>query len=71
MLIDALCRSRNFWKWILLKIKNLEEGGADDSVGTVEFVARYKIAGKGYRLHEISRFENIDGRWYYLDGQHL
>lgn len=39
---------------------------------TVEFVARYKIAGRAYRLHEISRFvceQGVDGpRWYYVDG---
>ncbi|MBI3229648.1 MAG: hypothetical protein HYZ45_05545 [Burkholderiales bacterium] len=38
----------------------------------VEFVARYKIAGRAHRLHEISRFvcENeTDGpHWYYVDG---
>jgi SEC-C motif-containing protein len=35
----------------------------------VEFVARYKIAGKAYRLHEISRFVRYEGRWYYVDGR--
>jgi SEC-C motif-containing protein len=39
---------------------------------TVEFVARYKIAGRAHRLHEVSRFvrEHGDGvaRWFYLDG---
>lgn len=36
---------------------------------TVEFVARYKIAGRAYKLHETSRFVREDGRWYYLDGE--
>jgi len=58
-------------RWLGLKIRNAEAGGADDVTGTVEFVARFKVDGKGHRLHEISRFEKIDGRWYYLDGQHL
>ncbi len=39
---------------------------------TVEFVARYKIAGRAHRLHEVSRFvrEQSGGaaRWFYLDG---
>ena len=39
-----------------------------DNEGVVEFVARFKIAGRGHRLHEISRFEKVDGRWLYLDG---
>ena len=58
-------------KWIGLSIKSTEAGQADDSHGRVEFVARFKVAGKGHRLHENSRFEKIDGRWYYLDGEHL
>ena len=42
---------------------------------TVEFVARYKIAGRAHRLHELSRFVREPGgeggdmaRWFYLDG---
>ena len=58
-------------RWVGLSIRATEGGDLDDHTGSVEFVARYKIDGKGYRLHEISRFEKIDGRWYYLDGQHL
>ncbi len=58
-------------RWLGLSIRATEAGGAGDKSGIVEFVARFKIDGKGHRLHEISRFEFIDGRWYYLDGQHL
>lgn len=58
-------------RWLGLSIRSTDAGGTDDMTGTVEFVARFKIDGKGHRLHEISRFEKIDGRWYYLDGQHL
>ncbi len=56
--------------WIGLSIKSTEEGQPGDDSGIVEFVARFKIAGKGHRLHETSRFEKIDGRWYYLNGDH-
>ena len=35
---------------------------------SVEFVARYKIKGRAYRLHELSRFVREGGRWFYLDG---
>lgn len=58
-------------RWIGLSIKDTEAGGEGDSTGIVEFVARFKINGRGHRLHERSRFEKIDGRWYYLDGDHL
>jgi SEC-C motif-containing protein len=31
-------------------------------------VARSRLAGRGRRLHERSRFVREGGRWYYLDG---
>ena len=43
-----------------------DAGSADHD--TVEFVARYKIAGRAHRLHEVSRFVREDGRWLYVDG---
>jgi SEC-C motif domain protein len=58
-------------RWLGLSVKSTQHGTAGDKTGTVEFVARYKVAGKGHRLHEISRFEKVEGLWYYLDGQHL
>jgi len=38
----------------------------DAEHGTVEFVARSKLAGRADRLHELSLFERVDGRWLYL-----
>lgn len=58
-------------RWLGLKIYSAGRGGPNDITGTVEFVARFKINGRGHRLHEVSRFEKIEGRWYYLDGKHL
>lgn len=53
-------------KWLGLEVKkHLQQ---DETHATVEFVARYRIAGKGHRLHEISRFVREGGRWYYRDG---
>ncbi|HLA36024.1 MAG TPA: YchJ family metal-binding protein [Rhodocyclaceae bacterium] len=52
-------------KWIGLEVKDHKES-ADDA--TVEFVARYRVGGRAYRLHEISRFTRQDERWYYRDG---
>jgi SEC-C motif-containing protein len=34
----------------------------------VEFVARYKVNGRAFRMHETSRFERIEGCWFYRDG---
>ena len=58
-------------RWLGLSIKDREAGGVDDDEGVVEFVARFKVLGRGHRLHERSRFRREDGRWFYLDGDHL
>ncbi len=54
--------------WLGLQILNTEKGDADDSDGIVEFTASYREKGAVRHLHEISRFEKVDGRWYYVDG---
>jgi len=55
-------------KWLGLQVKR--HAKTDESIATVEFIARYKVAGKGVRLHEISDFIKIDGLWYYIGGHH-
>ncbi len=55
--------------WLGLKIIATRDGGRGEDQGTVEFVARYKIAGRAYRLHEISRFQRVAGRWVYVTGE--
>ena len=54
-------------RWLGLAIKRRQTTG--DNAALVEFVARYKIAGRAVRLHETSRFVREDGRWYYVDGK--
>jgi SEC-C motif domain protein len=54
-------------KWLGLEIKRHAQ--QDATHASVEFVARYRIAGRGHRLHELSRFQIEDGRWVYIDGQ--
>ncbi len=51
--------------WLGLEVRQHQSQGDQ---ATVEFVARYKIAGKAHRLHEISRFVRHQGQWYYVDG---
>lgn len=53
-------------RWLGLTIKHHKL--QDDNHATVEFIARYKINGRAYRLHEISRFVRVDGHWFYIDG---
>jgi SEC-C motif-containing protein len=49
-------------KWLSLDIINSENA-------SVEFVARYKVQGKAYKLHEKSRFVCEDSQWRYVDGE--
>lgn len=56
-------------RWLGLKICNIQQGGVGDEQGKVEFVARYKVSGRGYRLHEVSRFVKQGGQWFYLEGE--
>lgn len=53
-------------KWLGLDIRQHRETGADRA--EVEFVARFRVAGKAIRQHELSRFVREDGRWWYVDG---
>jgi len=55
-------------RWLGLKVKRVVAGGENDDQGEVCFVARYKIAGRGFRLEECSAFERLNGRWVYRDG---
>ena len=53
-------------KWLGLEVRRQVEDG---DRATVEFIARYRVGGgSAQRLHETSRFDRIDGRWYYRDG---
>ncbi len=56
-------------RWMGLTIKRHEQPYADRAV--VEFIARYKINGRAYRLNEISRFVREQGHWFYVDGDIL
>ena len=52
-------------KWMGLTIKAFAEDGQK---ATVEFIARYKVNGRACQLHEVSKFEQEDGQWLYVDG---
>jgi SEC-C motif domain protein len=54
-------------RWLGLEIRRHLQ--PDENHASVEFVARYRIAGRGQRLHEISRFIREDGQWLYIDGE--
>jgi SEC-C motif-containing protein len=56
-------------RWLGLELRDCVLTDADRA--SVEFVARSKLGGRAFRLHEISRFVREAGRWYYLDGEVL
>lgn len=53
-------------KWLGLEVRDHRLVDADHA--EVEFVARSRVAGRGHRLHERSRFVREGGRWIYVDG---
>ncbi len=58
--------------WRRLQIVDTVAGGVHDASGVVEFRASFRDAdGAAGVLHERSRFERVDGRWMYLDGEPL
>ncbi len=60
--LDAHCR------WLGLEVR--QHRWIDAGCAEVEFVARWRLGGRGQRLHEISRFKrDAEGRWFYVDGQ--
>ena len=49
--------------WLGLQVKRSELITPDRA--KVEFVARYKVGGRAYRIHEVSEFIRRDQAWYY------
>lgn len=53
-------------RWIGLQIKRHQP--IDSEHALVEFIARYKINGRAFVLHETSRFVREGEHWFYVDG---
>jgi SEC-C motif-containing protein len=53
-------------KWLGLDVRGWRT--VDTAHAEVEFVARSRVAGRGQRLHEISRFVREGEHWFYLNG---
>jgi len=54
-------------RWLGLNVRRHELAGEDSAL--VEFVARCRVAGRGQRMHETSRFVRENGRWFYVVGE--
>lgn len=52
-------------KWLGLEVR--DHVVIDATHAEVEFVARYRVAGRAVRLHERSRFVQEQGCWLYVD----
>jgi len=55
-------------EWLGLEITATRQGGADDSAGEVEFIARFREKGALREHHELAGFIRDNGRWYFTDG---
>ncbi len=56
-------------EWQGLEIIDTAKGGDDDSVGEVEFIARFNENGNKREHHEAGQFKRKDGRWYFTEGK--
>ena len=56
-------------KWLGLEVRAHHRVDADHA--EVEFVARFRVAGRAVRQHERSRFVREQGCWWYVDGDVL
>ncbi|MBC2715271.1 MAG: YchJ family protein [Desulfobacteraceae bacterium] len=54
--------------WEGLEIVKTENGGKDDSSGTVEFIAYYTVKEEKNKHHELASFIKHDDVWYFTDG---
>ena len=55
-------------RWEGLEIVSTLAGGADDTEGKVEFIARYRDRDMRRTHHELADFKKLDGAWYFTDG---
>lgn len=56
-------------EWLGLQVLKAPPVSPSDTVGFVEFIARYKSHGLEVAMHELSEFHLENGRWYYVDGK--
>ncbi|MDF2530249.1 MAG: putative motif domain protein [Gammaproteobacteria bacterium] len=52
-------------KWLGLKVLNTHLGFEQDTSGTVEFIATFKLHGKIETIHEHSHFHKVNEKWLY------
>ena len=58
-------------EWYGFEVVATEGGGENDTQGTVEFIARYKLKGATFNHRERAEFQKLDGKWYFVDGKEV
>ena len=56
-------------EWLGLEVIATEAGLQSDTVGVVEYIARFSTNDKPLAHHEIGQFVQEDGQWFYVEGQ--
>jgi SEC-C motif-containing protein len=57
-------------QWMGLNVIKPHREEVDKHIGFVEFIATYLDKGAIKIIHEISQFQFMNGRWFYIDGEH-
>lgn len=55
-------------EWLGLEIMHTSGGGAEDQIGVVEFIARYRKKGIRQEHHEQAEFVREKDGWVFVDG---
>ena len=58
-------------EWQALHIMNTEKGLETDTEGIVEFQAFYSQNKESLHILERSEFRKINGKWFYVNGEHF
>lgn len=54
--------------WLGLEVIDAQQQG---DRGQVEFIAQYQEKRKEKHIHEVSQFERVEGKWFYVDGEQV
>ncbi|CDZ77073.1 hypothetical protein BN59_01352 [Legionella massiliensis] len=54
--------------WVGLQVVKSYMDETDENIGYVEFIASFHEKGKKQAMHELSKFQRIDGQWFYTEG---
>ncbi|GEM49680.1 preprotein translocase SecA [Deinococcus cellulosilyticus NBRC 106333 = KACC 11606] len=56
-------------RWESLTVHHSEAGQPEDTTGTVEFTARFRLEGKRHQMRENSTFIRTETGWKYVQGE--